>query len=109
MKKLIYILACVSLLVMTACNDFLDEEPRSSTTSAAYYKTEAQALANVNYLYRNGAPGRISNAGSAYLGPNASIDPMLTGYFTNSYEGQEAICMYARLLTRQQRVQYPVQ
>ncbi|MBK5720501.1 RagB/SusD family nutrient uptake outer membrane protein [Dysgonomonas sp. Marseille-P4677] len=102
MKKIVYILACVSLLVMTACNDFLEEEPRSSMTSAAYYKTEAQALANVNYLYRNGAPGRISNAGSAYVGPNASIDPMLTGYFTNSYEGQETICLYARQLTRQQ-------
>lgn len=102
MKKLIYILACVSLLVMTACNDFLDEEPRSSTTSAAYYKTEAQALANVNYLYRNGAPRRISEASSAYVGPKASIDPMLTGYFINSYEGQELTCKYARELTRQQ-------
>lgn len=102
MKRLLYIIACIGLVVMTACNDFLDEDPKSSMTSAAYYKTEAQALSNVNYLYRNGAPGRLSNAGSAYLGPNASIDPMLTGYFTNSYEGQENICLYARLLTRQQ-------
>ena len=102
MKKIVYILAFTGLLSITSCESFLEENPKASTTSAAYYKTEAQARGNLNYLYRNGAPGRISNAGSAYLGPRASIDAMLTGYFANSYEGQEITCMYARLLTRQQ-------
>lgn len=102
MKKIIYTFFCLSLLSTTACDGFLDEEPKSSITSTAYYKTEAQALANVNYLYRNGVPARISNAGSAHIGPAASLDGMLTGYFVNSYEGQEIYCMYARLLTRQQ-------
>ncbi len=102
MKKILYTILCSILLGITGCNDFLDENPRSSITSADYYKTEAQALSNVNYLYRNGAPRRISNAASAYLGPNASINGMLTGYFSNSYEGQEIVCQYARLLTRQQ-------
>lgn len=105
MKKTIFALLTLGFLGLTACDSFLDEEPKSSITSAAYYKTEAQATANVNYLYRSGATGRFSNAGSAYVGPNASINGMLTGYFTNSYEGQELICMYSRLLTRQQNTQ----
>lgn len=102
MKKIVYIFTCTSLLLMTACDSFLEENPKSSTTSTAYYETEAQALANVNYLYRSGAPGCMSSANSAYIGPVASVDAMLTGYFINSYEGQEMICQYARLLTRQQ-------
>src|SRR5690606_28707553 len=44
------------------------------------------------------------SAGSAYLGPTASINSMLTGYFSNSYEGQELVCKYARELTRQNNV-----
>ncbi|WP_080904673.1 RagB/SusD family nutrient uptake outer membrane protein [Parabacteroides sp. Marseille-P3160] len=105
MKKIVFSLLSIGLFGMTACNSFLDENPKSSITSGAYYKTEAQAIANVNYLYRSGAPQRYSNAGSAYLGPNASINGMLTGYFTNSYEGQEIVCMYARQLNRQQYTQ----
>ncbi len=100
MKK---ILACLSvgLLFLTSCNDFLEESPKSSLTDVDYYKTEAQATANVNYLYRNGAPQRIAYASSAYIGPKASVNGMLTGYFINSYEGQEVVCKYSRLLTRQ--------
>jgi len=100
MKKILICLS-VGLLWLTSCNEFLDESPKSSLTDVDYYKTEAQAKANVNYLYRNGAPGRISNAPSAYIGPKASITGMLTGYFSNSYEGQEVVCKYSRLLTRQ--------
>ncbi len=100
MKK-IFIFLSLGLLLLTSCNDFLEESPKSSLTDVDYYKTEAQAEANINYLYRNGAPGRISNAGSAYIGPKASITGMLTGYFSNSYEGQEVVCKYSRLLTRQ--------
>jgi len=101
MKEIIYGLVCAGMLTLTACDSFLEEDPKASMTSAAYYTTESQVQANVNYLYRSGATGRISNAGSAYLGPKASIDGILTGYFTNSYEGQEVVCLYARQLTRQ--------
>lgn len=100
MKK-IFISLSMSLLFMTSCDEFLDESPKSSITDVDYYTTEAQATANVNYLYRNGAPRRISYASSAYIGPKASIPGMLTGYFSNSYEGQEVVCRYSRLLTRQ--------
>lgn len=100
MKKILLFIS-VGLFCMTSCSGFLDEDPKSDLTGKDYYKTQAQATANVNYLYRNGAPGRISNAGSAYVGPDVSVTGMLTGYFSNSYEGQEVVCKYSRLLTRQ--------
>ena len=101
-KTIITTFACLGLIGFSSCTSFLDENPKSSITSAAYYETEAQAEANVNYLYRTGAPTRLTNAGSAYVGPFASIPGMLTGYFINSYEGQEIYCKYARELTRQE-------
>jgi len=96
------LLLIVGLLSFTSCSNFLDEEPKYSIPAKEYYKTETQARANVNALYRRGAPQRYSDAASAYVGPNASITSMLTGYFTNSYEGQELICLYSKELTRQQ-------
>ncbi|MFI2741915.1 RagB/SusD family nutrient uptake outer membrane protein [Zhouia sp. PK063] len=101
MKNIFQILSISGLLLLTSCSDFLDESPKSSITSVDYYKTEAQATANVNYLYRNGAPPQISSSGG-YIGTNQSISGMLTGYFINSYEGQEVVCKYSRLLTRQE-------
>ncbi|MDR0748544.1 MAG: RagB/SusD family nutrient uptake outer membrane protein [Tannerellaceae bacterium] len=103
MKKIIYLFACAALLISaTGCEGFLEEEPKDRLTSGAYYQTEAQATANVNWLYWEGAVKRLGEASSAYIGPTASIPGMLTGYFVNSYEGQEIICMYSRQLTRQQ-------
>lgn len=89
------------LLSLNSCNDFLEEKSKTKLTFEDYYKTEKQALENVNRLYWDGAPRRISYASSAYLGPKASINGILTGYFTNAYEGQEIVCKYARELTRQ--------
>lgn len=102
MKKILTIaMACAGLMSFTACNDFLDESPKSSLTNVDYYQTEAQAQSNVNYLYRTGAINQIASAPSAYIGCFASVNQMLTGYFSNSYEGQEQVCKYARELTRQ--------
>jgi len=100
-KNITIALFWICTFIFGACESFLDEEPRSSVAADAYYQNEAQAQAQVNTLYRMGAPLRYASAGSAYLGPNASINSMLTGYFTNSYEGQELICRYSRELTRQ--------
>ena len=80
----------------------MDEEPKSTLTDVAYYKTQSQMESNVNYLYRTGAIGSYVDFGSAYIGPFASIQEELTGYFSNSYEGQEIVCRYTRELTRQQ-------
>jgi len=100
MKKILSIILG-GCLCLTACDSFLDENPKSTRTSNDCYKTESQARSNINYLYRTGAPGAVSGAGSAYVGSNVTVPGMLTGYFSNSYEGQEVVCRYSRLLTRQ--------
>lgn len=104
MRKMIIRITLLSMgfMVVSSCSRFLDEDPRSAVTSGAYYRTESEARENVNALYRIGAMVRYASAGSAYLGPTASINSMLTGYFSNSYEGQELVCRYARELSRQQ-------
>ena len=102
MKKiLIIIIVCDNMMSFSACDDFLKEEPKSQLTNVGYYTTEAQAVANVNYLYRTGAIRQIASAPSAYLGSFATVTGMLTGYFSNSYEGQEVVCKYSRELSRQ--------
>ena len=104
--KSIYILLPVAALTLgmsvSSCSKFLEENPRSSLTLGSYFKTAAQARENVNTLYRTGAPSVITAAGSAYIGPFGSVIGQLTGYFSNSYEGQELICKYSRELTRQE-------
>ena len=103
MKKILTIaVACAGLMSFTACNNFLDEEPRSELTDVAYYQTQAQMESNVNYLYRTGAINSFVDFGSAYTGPFMSIQEELTGYFSNSYEGQEIVCKYTRELSRQE-------
>ena len=82
-------------------DSFLDEDPKSSLTLDTYYKTSADIIGNVNYLYRDGAPDKMGNMTGAYRGSSLSVMNMVTGYFVNEYEGQEVDCSYARQLTRQ--------
>lgn len=103
MKKIVIMaMACAGWMGFTACSDFLDEEPKSTLTNVAYYQTQAQIESNVNRLYRHGAISCYTDFGSAYISSFASIGEDLTGYFSNSYEGQEIVCKYSRELTRQQ-------
>lgn len=102
MKKIIYPLICATLLSIASCDSFLDEAPKSDLTLKQFYQTEAQATANVNRLYWQGVVKCYADGSGAYLGPKATIPGMLTGYFINSYEGQEIVCKYARELTRQE-------
>lgn len=99
------ILLCAGMVSFSACSDFLQEEPKSSLTSAAYNQTESQMIEQVNYLYRHGAPDKLANMTGAYRGSSASVSCMLTGYFTNAFEGQEIDCYYARVLDRQGNTQ----
>lgn len=100
-RNIFLAVACAALLSTTSCDKFLEENPKNRVTSVAYYKNASQAQETVNSLYRMGAPVRYGVAASAYIGPTASINSFLTGYFTNSYEGQELISLYSRELTRQ--------
>jgi hypothetical protein len=104
-RTVLYITACAGLLLIVGCTEFLKENPRRDITRPTYFQNAGDALSSVNRLYRDGAQGRISGAGSAYVGSKASIDQMLTGYFWNTYEGQETHCMFARDLTRQANTQ----
>ncbi|MFD1771919.1 RagB/SusD family nutrient uptake outer membrane protein [Sphingobacterium suaedae] len=101
-RNIVWSLLCGGVLGFSSCESFLEETPLSDLNRNIYYENEAQAIENINSMYRRGAPVRYGVAPSAYIGPTASINTMLTGYFTNSYEGQELITQYARLLTRQQ-------
>ena len=99
MKKIsIYILA-VTALVLASCSKWLQEEPKTNSDGSMYSDVEYQS--RTNYLYRHGAVTQIASAGSAYIGPNASINGMITGYFKNDYEGQETHCEKAAMLTRE--------
>ena len=101
MKKILTsMMACACLIGFSACDSFLDEEPKSTLTSNLFYQDQIQIEQAVNYLYRNGAPNKLTGAGSAYMGNISTVNSMLTGYFQNIYEGQESICEYARKLTR---------
>ncbi|MBF1556613.1 RagB/SusD family nutrient uptake outer membrane protein [Segatella salivae] len=100
MKK-IYILSISLGLFFCSCDSWLEEKPESMLTRNDFNKTEQHFSGQVNLLYRSGFVNQYTNAGSAYIGPFASISSMLTGYFRNSYEGQEQVCKFARELTRQ--------
>lgn len=102
MKKILTtVMACACLVGFSACDSFLEENPKGTLTSNSYYESEAHALQNINRLYRLGVPNRISSTG-AYAGSIVQIQGALTGYFTNTYEGQELIYKYGREMTRQQ-------
>ena len=100
MNKIMIFAAC-ACLALASCNDFLEERPKSLLSSRDFNKTEDQIRSNINGLYRRAAVTAHSSAGSAYIGSAMTIPGMLTGYFSNSYEGQERVCAYARTLTRQ--------
>lgn len=102
MKKILTVaVVCAGLMSFTACNDFLDEDPRSELVTESFFKTQAQAEGAVNTLYRTGAPTRYTDYGSAYHHTFGAYVDQLTGYFSNSYENQELQSKYSRELTRQ--------
>lgn len=102
MNKIIIFVAC-TCLVLASCNDFLEEKPKSLLSSRDFNKTEDQIRSNINGLYRRAAVTAHSSASSAYIGSAMTLPGMLTGYYSNSYEGQERVCAYARTLTRQEQ------
>ena len=98
-NNILIILLSLVIGAITSCSNFLDENPRSSLTSAGFYQTPAQAEASVNILYRAGFP-TMYGAGSAYGGPNAMLGGYVSGYFDNEYAGQEVVVQYSKELSR---------
>ena len=97
MKKL-YIITCIVLLALASCNDFLEEEPRSSISLPQYFSSEDDASAAVNNLYRIGVPS-FFDAGDAYMGPIVAYGGYMSGFFDNEYKGQEEFVQDCQSLT----------
>jgi hypothetical protein len=94
MKQIAAGMRFLCLLVgLGACNDFLEEEPRSSFVTNQYFSDPEHAYAAVNALYRRGFP-ELYNAGGAYAGPNIMLGGYISGLFDNEYSGQE---LYVKL------------
>ena len=101
MKKILTsMVACACLVGFSACDSFLDEEPKSQLTTNSYYLSEAHAQQNVNYLYRTGVPSLLGATG-AYAGSMQQCAGFLTGYLESTYAGQELHYQYAMNLERQ--------
>lgn len=101
MKKILTICLCAGLLAATtACNDFLEETPKSDATFEQFYQTPGQIEKAVNYLYRKGAP-TFDTGNGAYYGAHGMLGGYLTGYFDNKqYSGQEFIIGQSLTLSR---------
>lgn len=86
MKKSIILLLGVFLL--TGCEDFLTENPKTQIFVDNYFQTPEDARAIVNGTYRTGVPG-FYGAGSAYSGSTIMMGGYMSGLFDNEYKGQE--------------------
>jgi hypothetical protein len=82
---------------LISCDSFLEENPRNSISTGAFFASSADGYAAVNILYRNGFPAYY-NAGSAYVGPNVMYGGYKSGFFDNLYKGQEIFVQYCQNL-----------
>lgn len=89
LKYLNIFLLGVSLAGFTSCNDFLDKEPESSVTPAAYFTAEADLAAysiNLYNFFTCIAPG--SYGISVFGNDNATDNQAATGYSTRWVPGE---------------------
>jgi hypothetical protein len=87
------------IFALVACNDFLEEKPRSNPAANTFFASRADAYASVNILYRKGMPGMLA-AQSAYFGSRLMFT---TGYNTGLIEnltgkGQEQVIARCQML-----------
>ena len=75
-------------LGLTACSDFLEEEPRDALDVEQFFVEPGQAISSVNYLYQNGVPDVYIDAG-VFRGSRLMFAQYLTGFFNNEFNGQE--------------------
>ncbi len=90
MKKILYSLGIVSLLLTTGCDKYLDEENPNRQTTADFWKTEEHAMAGVTAIYNafttDGAymrsfPGLTDSRGDDFRGDSPWPDLELAGKF----------------------------
>lgn len=97
MKKIIYLLVIVAgLTVINSCKSFLEENPRNSMSTSAFFSSAVDGYAAVNVLYRNGFP-TYYNSG-IYAGEIVMYGGYKSGFFENPYKGQEIFIVYCQNL-----------
>lgn len=99
MKKILFFIGIISILGITSCNSFLEENPRSQIAAKSNFSSAADGYAAVNILYHSdhGFPNYF-NAGSAYRGPVIMYGGYLSGLFDDQYKGQELFVQYCQNL-----------
>ncbi|CAM4239854.1 RagB/SusD family nutrient uptake outer membrane protein [Zobellia roscoffensis] len=85
--KFKYIACLIGLVLLSSCDDFLEEEPLSELSSDQFFSEPDHAYSAVNSLYRNGAPNMTD--GGVYNGTPLMLGAYMSGFFTNEYAGQE--------------------
>jgi len=101
MKHIKYLSVLVlGVLSLSSCKKFLEETPKSSIPSNAYFANaqEAQSAANNLYTHGNG-PGSFYSVGGLYDGTNSFILDNLAG-MTNNVVAQDPSLRYFSNLTQ---------
>lgn len=83
-KIIQYTAACITAFSITACNDFLDQEPMSSISPEVYFTSETQLAAYANKLYPDILPSH-DNWGYGMYGKDADTDNQADMDFHNRY------------------------
>lgn len=66
MKKILFFITGICMLILPGCNDFLEEEPTSEITRDQFFQSAADAYAAVNVLYNKGCLSLLNS--SSYIG-----------------------------------------
>ena len=93
MKKLLYIIVCLSCLVLNACSDFLEQDNRSDAVSDEFYNTQTGFGSLLNTAYsslRNvygGAPWVFSAGTDLFASGKQGVDAI--GLYGSSYNSAD--------------------
>ncbi|MDR2233436.1 MAG: RagB/SusD family nutrient uptake outer membrane protein [Tannerella sp.] len=99
MKKIYLSIVCVSLLLFSACNNFLEEDPKNTLPAESIFSTLKTAEAAVNNLYRAGVNDGAFISPGVYNGTRSMMGGWSSGLFDNlNYKGQEIFIQYAQEL-----------
>lgn len=85
MKKLIVVF--IGILVLTSCDDFLVESPKTQIALDQFFNSPEDARSAVNALYRNGA-GAFYHEDAGFRGSRAMMGGYMSGLFDNEGKGE---------------------
>src|ERR1700749_5130745 len=98
MKKIFYIALLGGTAVLSSCNKFLEEHPKSQQPVDAYYQTIDQVQSAVTYLYNTATgPSNFYNVGGLYDATNAFAFDNLSGMSNNVVAQNPSVRYFASL------------